>query len=112
MSCSFGSYDRRITFQEISESRTATGSASKSWGNLASTPTVWAWVRYLRGEEYTNAALHLEAISNQLIRVRAHYRSDISTKNRIVYNSKNWDILSVAEVGYKEEIEILAEYNP
>lgn len=111
MSCDFGSYNRRITFQAITEAHTATGAMSKTWANVATAPSVWARIKYLRGEEFSSAAIDREVVSNQLIRFTTHYRSDITPKHRVVFDGKNWDIIEVTEKGYREEIDILAEYS-
>ena len=111
MTCDAGSYNRRITFETITESRSSTGAVVKTWGNVPSVPTVWARVKYLRGEEYASAAIDNQGVSNQLVRFTTHYRSDITTKDRILFDGKYWNIIEVIEKGYREESEYMAEYN-
>lgn len=106
-----GRMDRRITFQTFTESQDGAGEPVKTWANLATNPTVWAEVLPLAltmrsgGEEIFEAD---QVLAQAEARFRIRYRSDITTEMRVVHASENFDILSVAEIGRKEGVDIRA----
>ena len=50
-----------------------------------------------------------EIFANEQIQFTTHYRSGITTKNEVEYNSKRYRILSVTEIGFKEGLQINTE---
>lgn len=97
-----GKMDRRVTFQEVTESRSASGQVTETWSDLC---RVSAQVRFDRGAEGTEGSGE-QARSTQLFRIR--YRSDITNKHRLTYNDATYDILSVQELGRRDGLEITA----
>lgn len=101
-----GRYDRQITIQSATETQSSTGYAAESWANLGTDPTVWAQVIQKSGREFFEA----DKVAAEVVTVfRIHYRSDLTNKMRIVYNSRNFDILEIKELGYFEALEIIAK---
>ena len=97
-----GQLDRRITLQHETESQDATGEPIKTW---AAVDTVWAQYVPLRGAELFGAK-QLRAEADSKFRIR--YRSDVTPENRIVWGGRNWDIVSVSEIGRQEGLDIVA----
>lgn len=101
-----GRLDRRITFQSLTRTRNTYGDEVASWTDIATTPTVWANVLELKGKEKFEAS---QITHHADLRIRIRYRSDITEKLRIVYNSKDYDIYSITEMGRGEGLEIFAK---
>lgn len=100
-----GKRDRRITFQALTDGQDALGGLTETWVNLATNPTVWAGMRQLTGREFF-AAQQVNAEIDTIFEIL--YRSDLTPKMRIVYDSKNYDIREVKEIGRRKSLEILA----
>lgn len=99
-----GRLDRKITIQQTTESRTATGGVSDSWATISG-GEVWAEKRDLRGYEFFNARqVNVEADTMFTIR----YLSTVTEKMRIVCDSVNYDILHIAEIGRRKGQQIYA----
>lgn len=89
--------DRRITLQEVTETQSSTGFASESWADVV---TVWAQVTYKSGREYFQA----DKTNAQVVKLfRIRYRSDLTNKMRIVYEGRNYDILTI-DSDYREGV--------
>jgi SPP1 family predicted phage head-tail adaptor len=101
-----GMTDRRIT---IEESTNATpndhGEVIASWSDVA---TVWAYRKPLKGQEKPQEQQEL-ATAEFMFRIR--YRTGITEKMRITYNSEIYDILAVFELGRKKGTEIFTRVN-
>lgn len=95
--------DRRITIEEPTSTLAADGQPVDSWSTYRE---VWAEIKYGRGSEYFTAA---QELAEQTATFRIWYDSGITKKMRISYNSLYWDILSIAELGYREGLEIIAQ---
>jgi SPP1 family predicted phage head-tail adaptor len=101
-----GRLNRRITFQRATEAPDTFGAPIKTWANIATSPTIWSEVISLGGREsFASQELLAEADS----RFRLRYRRDISIEMRIVYNGDDYDIKSIAELGFHEGLELLAK---
>lgn len=79
----------RITIQSRSDSQDASGQPVPTWGTLA---TVWASFDPERGREYFAKAGELSA---NPARFRIRYRSDVTTKMRVSFDSRVYDIKAV-----------------
>ncbi len=98
----FDRMDRRIRLESYTETQSATGAVTKTWATLA---TVWASVRRTDASESTAGDQWL-GTKNTEFRIR--HRTDVSDKVRIVYESNNYDITSVIELGRREGLLISA----
>jgi SPP1 family predicted phage head-tail adaptor len=97
-----GKKNRKITILQ----RTVTnslGDAVSGWSTLAS---VWAEERPLRMDErFQSDSLHSVRVSN----FRIWYRDDVGPEMQLSYAGLNWKITGLAELGFKEELDITAE---
>lgn len=99
-----GRMDRRVIIQSLTETTDSFGQLVQSWSTLA---TVWAEKTDLKGREYFAAAQVNAEITT---RFRMRYRSDVTPLNRLVTaDSREYDILSVAETGRRDGLEIMAK---
>lgn len=98
-----GNLDRRIQIQTATAAQDEYGEAVETW---ATTYTVWAWVRYKSGGEsvFSNKET---ATADCIFTIR--YRTGINERLRIVYDSVNYDILHIAEVGRRKYLELTAK---
>lgn len=102
-----GTLDRSITIQENSQSVDSYGELTgDNWANIATNPTVRASVMELLGsEKYEEMQLSEKAD----LKIRIRYRSDLTVRMRIVYESQNYDIYSIQEVGRRVGTDIFAK---
>ena len=98
-----GKLNRRITIQSISESRDAYGEPIKSW---VTAYTVWAEVRPLRGDERAQNQQLVSKADTKFI-IRYNSSMTITEQHRIQYDSDNYDITAILEIGHKKGWEIL-----
>lgn len=97
-----GQLDRTIIIQSRTMAQDAAGANVPTWSTLA---TVSAAVEPLSGSEVI-AAQQISTQQAQQFRIR--YRADVTTANRLVYNSVTYGIVSVKEDGRREALVILA----
>jgi len=74
----------RVTFEEETPTPDGGGGSTTAWGNISTTPTVWAEVKPVRGSEAVDTG-HLA--SKQMYLVTIRHRTDITTAMRIVWGS-------------------------
>lgn len=99
-----GRLDRKVTLQSPTETIGASGGVAVAYADEA---TVAAQKVETTGRESRGAGA-LRAETDAAFRVR--YRSTLTTKYRMVYESKNYDILSIAEEGRRESQLIQARF--
>lgn len=88
-----GELNRQITIQYVSgEATDSDGFKTKTWGDLV---TVWAAVITTGGGEFY-AAQKVNAETQCLFKVR--YRTDITTKMRVKYGTRYFEILALNDV--------------
>lgn len=95
-----GKLDKRVTIQQLSAAspaRNDVGEPNETWVAVA---TVWASVEPLQGREYWAQQQIQSEVS---IRLRIRYRSGLTTKMRVVYGSKIFDIKSIIDPQEKHE---------
>jgi SPP1 family predicted phage head-tail adaptor len=97
-----GAMDRRIRIEQATTSADGYGQPIETWSLLAE---VWAEVAPLRGRELW-AAQQVNAELTTRFRIR--YRSDVTEKMRIICEGTEYDIESIAEIGRREGLEIMA----
>lgn len=96
-----GSLNRRITLQAPVVTRDAYGGAVTTWSDVA---TVWAAVIPMRGRELF-AAQQVVALAE--IKIRMRYRAGVDEAMRIVFDGKHYGIQHIAEIGYRDGLELL-----
>lgn len=91
-----GKLDRRITIQRKAESKDSSGGAVTTWKDLSK---VWASKADQGGREF-RAAGTLLSETDSVVTIR-HF-TGLTTADRINYGGKNFDILSIGEIGRRE----------
>lgn len=93
-----GMLDEQITIQQVTEPPNGEyGEPVKSWATLAQ---VWARVEYPTtgaDEDYTKATVK----EYRPIAFTIRHRSDVSAKNRVVYDGEEYDIQNIEHIGRK-----------
>lgn len=89
MTLNAGQLDQRITLQVKTLSRNDLGQPVPTWANLATTPTVWARARPVRGAE-NFAAGQLQATADVVFTIR--YRSDVTEAMRVLWRGEPHEI--------------------
>lgn len=99
------SLDRRITLQRATTTRDEAGQIIKSWGELA---TVWASRRRASARETLAAAEVSAAITDVFECRRDSAWADLSPLDRLVFEGRIYDVVSVDEIGRREGLRIAA----
>ena len=90
-----GRLDRRIAIQSATEVADAAGEPIQTW---ATTVTLWASYEEARGEEHPGAD---QRVAKRRVQFGIRYRTDVAITprrdRRIVFDSRNYDILAVHE---------------
>lgn len=86
-----GKLRHQITILQVSESRTGSGGVSESWSTYA---TVWASIEPLNGREYLASQ---QRQSSETHKVRIRYLFGITTKMRVLWGSRTFDIQAVLD---------------
>ncbi len=97
-----GRMDRKITLRQRVLSRDSMGGVSETWQDMA---VVFAEKLDIIGREFI-AAQQVNAEISTKFRIR--YRVDINTTWRISYDGRDYDIISIAELGRRRWLEIMA----
>lgn len=100
---SAGRRDRQIIIQRSTLSETVIGAPDETWSTLY---TLWADVEPVGGKEQLSSGREMSA---RLNRFRILYRAGITEKDKISYDGRAWDILTIRETGRREGLEITAE---
>jgi SPP1 family predicted phage head-tail adaptor len=98
-----GDLDRLVTIQSRSTTQSSSGAVSEVFTTIAE---AWAKVKDLRGDEVASARA---VNANVTTRITMRYRDDVDELSRILWNGRIYDVKSVAEIGRREVLEILAE---
>jgi SPP1 family predicted phage head-tail adaptor len=94
----------RITLQQKLITKDHEGIPMDIWQD---TSTIWAAIEPLRGREYFQAAT---VQSQNMIRFTIRYRKGVTSKMRISYDSKLYDIQSIIDVnGRHQQLELMAK---
>lgn len=100
----FGRADRRITVQRATYAANNYGEQVPTWATLA---TVWAELTRTTGigEKIEGG----QDVATQTIAFKVRSSSDsraFKADDRVVYNSKNWDIIGIEEIGRNDALVI------
>jgi SPP1 family predicted phage head-tail adaptor len=96
-----GRLDKVLTLQSRSLTGNDYGEQVASYSPLA---TVWGEKIDVRGSEKFAA---LQTIGQIDCKFRIRYRADLTTVNRVVCDSKSYDITGITEIGRREGLELL-----
>ena len=95
-----GQMDRRVVLKTYTESRDAYGQPIKTWSTLA---TVWAKVMTDSGGEGQD---NKQEIARSRVLITIRYRSDIDEMTKVTYDSQDYDIINIKEIGRREYQEL------
>lgn len=97
-----GALDSKIVIESPTEAvSSTTGERTMTWLTLA---TVWATVRYPSGTGSQEAIEQSRETSTIPVEFTIWYRTDITEKMRVNYDSKYFDIQRVNRVGQRNEM--------
>lgn len=97
-----GKLDRRVDILAVTTGADDMGGVTHATSVVA---TVWAEKHDLRGREFYAANADNAEIET---RFRIRYRDDVTAENLISYDGREFEIVSVAEIGRREGLEIMA----
>ena len=86
-----GRYRHKVTIQQPTETVDAAGQAVKSWSTFAQP---YASIEPLRGREYFSAERFESEIT---VRIRLQYLSGVTSKMRVSFDSRTYNIESVID---------------
>ena len=98
-----GRLDRKITIEDYTITTNDYGEEEKTWSTWA---TVWAEKRDKKGREYFEQS---GEYTEQQTVFKVRYRDGVKATMRIKYDGTTYDIVSVAELGRREGLELIAE---
>lgn len=98
-----GALDRRITIEQVSEVQGTDGHPVQTWSSFY---VCFAdYIPVQGSERFESAGLHSMELGRFIIR----YKSGITPKMRINYDSKTWKIINIQPIERKKGFDILAE---
>lgn len=102
-----GELDRQVTFIKENVSRGASNQDVITWVIIASNPTVFSRKLELKGNEVVIGD-QLKYVQKTLFTIR--YRTDLTVKNRVVFNGQVYEIISITENGLERKtyLDVLA----
>ena len=96
-----GVLDRRVVIKQGTEAQDDHGQFVPTWSTLA---TVWARFRALNGtERFVDEQIRATVEAEFVVR----WRSDVTPKMRISWDSETWQIEAVLEEGRREYLRLL-----
>lgn len=100
-----GAMDRLIAVERNTGATVdALGAPVEVWATFVE---LWATVIPIRGTEVYASAR--QTVGTRVARFITHFRSDVAITDRINFDGDIWDIVSIAEIGRREALEITAE---
>ena len=99
--------DRIIEIQRRVVTRDSFGGEVETWAELE---TVWANVNQTGADEAFRNEANRE-VATRDARMTIHYRDDIDETMRVIYDERAWDIRGIAEIGFKNKLELLVQAN-
>lgn len=98
-----GRLDRTVVIQSATVAQDSIGAEKKTWSTLATVPAEYIPVG--GSEAIAGNILQSQKTARFIIR----YRSDVTVKNRLTFESDTWDISYLREIGRREGLEITAQ---
>lgn len=96
-----GTLNRRIRIETFTTSPDEFGQPIKTWAVL---DHAWAEILFLKADERFQA---MQVNRQVAVRMRIHYRADVTEQMRILYDGDYYDIQGIREVGYRAGLELL-----
>jgi SPP1 family predicted phage head-tail adaptor len=104
-----GELDKRMTIQQATDVQATSGDITTTWADL--------WADVACRAIYADASKASEKfegdrdVARTYIDFKIRWRSGLNPKMRIVFNSNNYDIVSISDLGRQEGILIKAYYS-
>ena len=95
-----GKLDRRVTIERAALTTNDFGEVVEAWQCVA---TVWAQQRPNRGGERFAAQ---QTVGGKVLTFHIRYRSDLTTRDRLIYDGLTYNILDIREIGRRVVSEI------
>jgi len=95
-----GKRDRRIVVERYTEIRNAYNEAEMQWAPLLN---VWANLRTQSGKEALQAE---QVVASDVVVFNIRFAA-LTTKDRVCYNGKVYDIQHLNEIGRQKELELI-----
>jgi SPP1 family predicted phage head-tail adaptor len=104
-----GKSDRRITIQRATETTNGYGEKVATWATLI---TVWAELQKTSGAKEAIANRQDTAAKQLVFKIRSSTDSrGVTTKDRLVYDGKYFDITGIEEQGRNDQLLIMCQLN-
>jgi len=104
-----GKSDRRITIQRATETTNGYGEKVATWATLI---TVWAELQKTSGAKEAIASRQDTATKQLVFKIRSSTDSRaVTTKDRLVYDGKYFDITGIEEQGRNDQLLIMCQLN-
>jgi SPP1 family predicted phage head-tail adaptor len=97
-----GNLDRRIVLKDYTTSQNDYGELEQTW---TTTATTWAWVRFGAGNERMIA--NKETVVGDCI-FTIRYRTGVTERTKVVFDSTDYDIQHIAQIGRRKYLELTA----
>jgi len=98
-----GELNRKIIIRTPAFTQDSTGQQIATYSNLAS---VYARVIHDNGNEGLSEDIEVNKTGRTFI---TYFRTDVTEKMQIRYDGKDFDIVSIKEIGFRELLEIKTE---
>lgn len=96
-------FDRRIQFLVETPTQNSYGELVYQDSIVA---TVWAEVMPIGGRETFMAS---QIVPEAKFKIRTRYRSDLTTKHKVKFQSEIYDIAYIAEIGRRDGLELIVK---
>lgn len=98
-----GRLDRTVNLQRLTETVNMAGTVNAAWATFA---TVRA---ELVSNTLTETGYAFGEADNDALAFRIRYRSDLTTKDRLTYEGRAYDVIGVVEIGRRRALELRCE---
>jgi SPP1 family predicted phage head-tail adaptor len=104
-----GKSDRRITIERATETTNGYGEKVATWATLI---TVWAELTKTTNARESISDRQDTATKQLAFKIRSSTDSRaVSTKDRVVYDSKHFDIIGIEEIGRNDQLMLTCQLN-
>ncbi|MFT6772466.1 MAG: SPP1 family predicted phage head-tail adaptor [Paracoccaceae bacterium] len=100
-----GRLDRRVTLRRATAAPDAFNEPVQTWADLA---TVWAEARPISDRERIAAAQIAATVTHRFTIRWADGLADLSPRDRLIFEAREFDISAVKEIGRRDGLEITA----
>ena len=91
-------FNAKIDFQESTETKDAYGTATTTWADVSGLTDVPCRINWLHGMSRGESLVNNKIFWIRDAKVYCGYYSNIAAKMRVVYNSKNYNIVDFGDV--------------